>query len=43
MLPDEGVAEVDRAENLDRCYIRTRVDVPILPEENETSSSMLDD
>lgn len=43
MLPNEGIAEVDRAEKLDRCYIRTRVDVPILLEENETLPSMLDD
>lgn len=43
MMPDEGVAEVDRAEKLERCYVRTRVDIPILREENKTLLSMLDD
>lgn len=42
MLPDEGVTEVDRAEKLERCHVRIRVDIPILREESETLSSILD-
>lgn len=43
VLPDEGVAEVDGAEEMERCYVRTRIDIPILREENDTLLSMLDD
>lgn len=43
MLTDEGVAEVDRAENLERCYVRERIEIPILREESETLSSIQDD
>lgn len=43
MMLDKGVAEVGGAEKLDRRYVRTRVDIPMLREKNEALLSVLDD